>query len=358
MWLLTGYSVFQYIINHPKETINIGYDSLRDGRLEINEYFNSSRNNIFKVILKDKVLIIKQPDNSEKNYTETIENEANFYSFLQKENILLDSVGNFKHFDFENKVLIQESSLAYDSIESDTLTNEDKITKFIEGATEILSQIHKQFNNNDKLISYFNSFKPTLLDRYKRKLLLEDMRKSQNKSLRDLASKIKSIENIIESIEWVDNETIIHCDIRYQNFIYNSSKLKFKLIDWEMTATGDSCWDIVTFCSIIFKSTAPIGPNSLNTHLTPKNAYKIIKRVIEEYYKKRYPDQGSPPASYLKKVLQLCEINLMETYINTILNRGIDENYFVVKKFAELLDNSDSDSFYLTFLNNKINASF
>ncbi|MBA4853232.1 phosphotransferase [Emticicia sp. BO119] len=304
------------------------------------------------------MLILKQPDNDEKSYIETIENEANFYSFLREENILLDSVGEFKHFDSENKILIQESSLKYDSIESDTLTDKEKISKFIEGVTHILSQIHDRFENNEKLPSYFDTFKPTLLDKYKRPLLLEDMKKSRNKSLKDLANKIESIKDIIESIEWIDNETIIHRDIRYQNFIYNSSESKFKLIDWEMAATGDSCWDIVTFCSIIFKSIAPIGPNSLNTLLTPKNAYIIIKRIIEAYYIKRYPDKGPLPASFLKKVLRLCEINLMETYIKAFLNRGIDEGYFAVKKFTELLDTSYSDNFYLTYLNNKINESY
>ncbi|RFS15358.1 phosphotransferase [Emticicia sp. C21] len=353
MWLITGYSVFQYIINHPNRDTNIGYSSLKDGKLKIREHFKTSRNNVFKVQSPQKTLILKQPHNTDKRFLKTIKNEADFYTFLKEKSIFLSSVGDFNYFDTANNILIFETNADYEAIESSIFLNLNNSFFYIDKFAETLFNIHNELQNHSAyLTSYFHVFKPKLLIRDERNLLLERIKKLESKSLRDIADKIESIENILDAIKWKDYETIIHCDAKYQNFIFNPflRTSNFKLIDWEMAAIGDSDWDVAVFCSIFLKDTKIKGNSLINPNLTISASLQIIKRLITTYYHQKFSTKLPPDTPYLKKILQLAVINIIENHIVKILINGNQEDHQVVFDLVDLIERNNDENFYLNYL--------
>jgi thiamine kinase-like enzyme len=393
MWLLTAGTTFQYLINAKWQNLTKGkasnnyepiikFDSLENSSLTIKEYFKSSRNCVIKIEYsedkKNKSLILKQPNNEEKRYIDSINNEAIFYTLVEKNKIITDRVGDFIYLDNENNVLLFKTDPDFHGVESDLLVDYN-YNNFIEEVALTVWKLHqvleigdnKQRNSNYLQPSYYLPiFKPNLLIPEARNLLLNKMLSFPSKHLRDLVDRIinvdTNVETVLDEILWNDKDCIIHRDVKYQNFISKSiekNKFELKLIDWELAAVGDRYWDLAEFCHFLLKSAVyDKGVCEIDHRLDDKNLYKIVLKFLELYFKNANNNQ-SPDNTFLKKILQLCAVRIIDNFISLIMagvlvDTNADNEYKRVVVFIDLLyiKNHNSQDFHLNYLPKKING--
>lgn len=365
MWLLTGKTAFQYLINSENTSINIGYEAIQNGSLKIIESFGLSRNCIFKVeyfdVLRKKLLVLKQPNNFEPNFVSSIRNEANFFRLLTELNIQNDLLD----YDALNSILVFESESESEAVTTQVYQEEDKWIEFTDSVAVSLSDLHTAFHLSNKAhdyrTKYLPIFQPNLLTSEKRQALLRRISLFENKNLRDIGKRIEQLENEIQKIEdkWNRFETIIHRDIRYSNFIYNPNSKTYKLIDFELAAIGDSHWDLAEFIfHLIRKKESDINIEE-DPYLIISNLYIISDLALMKYYDKIHKSSSTETkAQFYKRVLQLFAIRLIENFFIGVLNNLWEDSKINLEHnrclaFINLLEDNKKDDFYLNYFKNE-----
>lgn len=362
MWLLTARTIYQYLLNYPlieNDTTHLllKNSDIGKGKFSAVEISKVSRNSNFRVTVGEQSYFLKQPKNFAENHTASIKNEANFYRFYKSINPppLPCNVGKFLDYDEEKSILIFENEKNYRKVER----LEFATFEFVEELVKSITQIHKsldisQSTSNHKLLSYF---KPTLLDQSRRRRLLLQMRVFQDKSIRLLADDIEQVESELNKIKW-EFDAVIHRDVKYENCLIESRQDKtvnLKFIDWELAAIGDRDWDIANFCYPLLKSSNTTGRPNHDFGLSALYSLELVDWAFETYTNGQNPSQSTKKK---KELLQFCAIQIVEYYINGILNKRFSPEvafteHARVIEFFELL-RPQQDSFFNNYINGKM----
>jgi thiamine kinase-like enzyme len=374
MLQLSAKSAFQYLYNFPSPVMKL-YDfapliklddiDIERSNIIIQEFFGSSRNCIFKIKFgtdRDG-FILKQPNNLDKNFVQTIVNEASFYYFIKSIYPDYYDFGSFQHFDKDNNILVFKTDSTFSDSTIQMLIENEDMDIFIEGLANHMYQYHEVFLNNAIITNHLPVYKTPLLQEFMFQRILAEMDSFENRNLRLISNKLKINEASINAIaiNFREGETLIHRDVRYSNVLINKSQNSAKLIDWEMAAVGDRYWDLADFCFHLLRYTVYDGNNRLDPGIDTGNLFNYVIKFMDKYYELIFSNDNSfKKSDFCKKVLQLFFIRMIENYRVGVLNNfWSDTNnlaeYRVIEFFWDLIEheNIEDDAYFTNYLKNK-----
>lgn len=367
MLQLSAKSAFQYLYNFPSSIIKLDDFAIESSNIIIQEFFGNSRNCIFKIKLgidRDG-FILKQPNNLDKHFVQTITNEANFYYFLKSNYPDYDNFGSFKHFDKDNNILVFKTDPAFSDSTIKMLVDNEDMEVFKEGLASHMYNYHEKFLNHTSIADYLPVYKPPLLDEFMFQRILAEMDSFENRNLRLISSRLRKNKEAIKAIyqNFKERETLIHRDVRYSNVLVNKSANSAKLIDWEMAALGDRYWDLADFCFHLLRYTEYKGTNRLDPGIDRGNLFNYVIYFMDEYLSLIFNTESDfTKEVFCKKVLQLFFVRMVENYRVGVLNNlwSDDQNlaeYEVVDFFWDLIEheNINDEDFFTNYLKRKKN---
>ena len=345
----TAKSIFQYLINTPILDNEQFLHAFNSGSLKIIEIDNENRNTNFIISLENiSILLLKQVSQNSESRKKSLINEANFHELLIENNL----ESTFIFFDKVNFIIIHKFYNKYNSIKVELFSNYGSSIKFARDAGIIVYSFHDQFSKIRKKSKYLSYYKPLLLDINTRNNLILKLNKIENINIRSLTDFIEKEEELFEEISklWIC-DTIIHRDLKFDNFIINENE-DFKLIDWELAALGDRYWDIAGFIYIFIKEKSGSFYTELNKYLSLTNLLAYANEFLNIYRTRLEVSEEV----FFKKVLVFFTIMLIENYIAGVENDKWDESkihleYQRVLYFKRLIENFNrSDFSYSSFL--------
>lgn len=307
--IFTGYSLFAYFIDNKRLLQVPDFSSLF-----IKESAKTSKNYTYTLgrfvdNKFQKELFIKQSKDFNSDSLLSINIESEVYKCLENNNSVTDFLVKKVIFDSYHNLLI----LKYDKIKEENLFfiyNARTSSLLAQKLSIILATFHCALVQEiDKDNPFFFQRKPGIFA-----ITNEELAKEKNIRKINLIIKIgckprsketililKSILPYLSTIQYCQ-DTIIHNDIRYDNFIEGEKGIK--LIDWELACWGDKYWDLASlFILFLQKSGSELWRGYT------RNALGIIwhtYHAIREF---------TPTDDDLKKIIRFIGLKILENQI-------------------------------------------
>jgi thiamine kinase-like enzyme len=362
MEILSGKTVYHHLINSTCKDLEFGVEVLQNGTFSVMENLNLSKNHTFRVDFefenKKHSLFLKQPKREIKSSMETVINEYKYLYFAQYKsfnNDLLD-------FDKENVILITKSSPDFIGLTTDIYKTKNGYTHFAASASKILFDFHERFKAEKKdSLYYLSVYKPELIQTDRRRKMTEAMWSVEDFKIRQIAEKIEIAELIFESIGnlWYNDETIIHRDLKYSNFLVNNNKdpKEYKLVDYELAAIGDRCWDLSEFIFQLLRKKSSKGNIEEDPQWIRSNLYDFSNLIVLNYYNMT---SGLDKEQFFKKVLSFFVVRLIQSYVSSVFSNLWDDNKKTIEfnniiYFWNIIDNhfeTESADYFTNYMKN------
>lgn len=287
-----------------------------------------TRNLIFKAIRKnDKSFFVKQLVNFETANAYILQKDATCLWLIKNETLyrsLSNYVPLYHGFDPENQVLITECIKDARNLQEYNFPISSLSNHILDQIARILSSYHFE-PGNDIRVSNSARFFPNQLP-WVFNLILDKPISNQpnvrNPSGYNIIANAVNANHAFQSKlrksrELWQNESLIHGDVKWMNFLITGEKDKenLKLIDWEIADFGDPMWDVAGVfqsfvCDHIYRTSTkyglnPITLNSLNSTIID------ISRFWNCYAKVRGINPNNQ--SLLSKALQFTSTRLIQT---------------------------------------------
>lgn len=358
MNILSGKTVYQYLINSNCIDLEFSVDVLQNGTFSVIENLNLSKNHTFRVNfeLEDKQhsLFVKQPKKDSKISIEAVVNEYKFLYLAKFRNFNDDLLD----FDKENTILLTRSHPDFTGLTTDVYKTKDSYISFAESASKTLFNFHEKFKGDKASANYLSVFKPDLIQTEKRWKIVDEMWHFEDFKMRQIAQKIQNNELVFMSIgeSWNNSETILHRDLKYSNFLINNKKIsEYKLIDYELAAIGDRCWDISEFIFQLLRKKSSIGNIEEDPLWIRANLYSFSNHIILNYYDMT---SGFDKEQFFKKVLSLFVVRLIQSYVSSVFNNLWDDKkknieFKNINYFWNIIDNyfeSEEPSYFTNYI--------
>ncbi len=330
MKTLSGKTVYQHLINSDCENLNFGVEVIHNGSFTVTENLNLSKNHTFRVrynLANTRYsLFIKQPKKDTKMSIEAIENEYNFFKLAH----LIHYNSDLIDFDKENTILLLLSNPNFISLTTNIYKTYDGYVGFASSASKILFDFHEKFKLKNirklsiKTFAYLSAYKPEFLEVRKRWKITAEMWSFEDFKTREIAHKIEQAELFFDSVSssWKKSETVIHRDLKYSNFIINDTNSnEFQLIDYELAAIGDRCWDVSEFIfQLLRKQSSPD-----NIEEDPEWILSMLYDFSDLLVSNYYIHLNVQKESFYKKILSFFIIRLIQSYVSSVLSNLWDD---------------------------------
>ncbi len=321
--IFTGYSLLAYFIENNSKS---PFEEKDYPLLFIKESEITSKNYTYSLgkIIDDKFereLFIKQSKNFNSDSLLSLNTENEVYDHLKNNTGVFPFLVEKIHFDIHKNLLI----LKYYNIKEENFLSTytpNSSASLAQKLSTILAEFHSALLLEvDKENPYFLQVKPRILYLTKDELINNENIRKINSTIK-ITSNLRSKRNVdmlnsvlphLSAIEF-KQDTVIHNDIRIENFLKNESDIK--LIDWELACWGDKYWDMACLFAMFLQKT-----DNEQWRAYTKNALKIIWQNYHQVRQLSYTD------SDLRKIIQFIGIKAIETRLE---KEGADiESIFV-----------------------------
>ncbi len=312
--ILSGYQLGVNLIQSSPEKLNLRRDELvKSSGLTVMEYDlaktqqTSTRNSLFRVILKDRSFIVKQPKVLTAQTTKSFRKEAFLYELLGNtdfrkfipEIIDKDEVLHLLYLEDINTLnVVQE--FKFDETEpykpelEGLLTSLAEVFNLLHLYRECPAELRREFGFERPLLLHFTEHTlHNLLQNNARGGLLEAIDLLQD----------EKVFNGLKSIQW-EARCLINYEFKFNHILKQNNALK--LVDWEFADFGDPDYDLA---SVLFE----------------------IYRFVSPYYKDKAP--YARIAAYFKHFLSCYTHNYDPVKIN---------QYFAVQVLSQYIHNNVS----------------
>ncbi len=354
MEYFTGYTLIRYFSNiyhFDKKLAGKSLKNLMDGNFKVQEFFSLSRNTTFKIQAefsgKKHYFFLKQGRKQEAN--SFIKNEYMFHH-IYSEDLQEEYAIEVLWFDSKKQILVYEMPVDYVGVELFLLRNDG----FFGAAGKLLGNIQNTLKIKAQARTYFKNFRPELLSKNGLMKEVERLKNLPSKALRDLAVRLEAMQNDFFHIPWNNEESIIHGDLKYNNFIIKAVSnvpgefvfSSLKLTDWEFCCIGDSCWDAAFFISSFLDQSYYYGGNNA-FYLSRLEILGYLDIFMEAYFNIRNTEYDK--IILWDKVLRLSAVCSISNYILSIENYPQKDSKIMKRRLEEaikILLSKDLDSDY------------
>ncbi len=290
---------------------------------------SQSRNSIFKIRLRgNSGLFIKQLVNVDQQNIYLMQKDATaHYLLLHDEEYTKAAqyIPRYLGYDPQYNILAVEYFAEAKNLHELTFQEKEFSQTYAEQMADILSSFHFNIKNTvaeNPSLQFYSKQIPWILN-------INDLINLEQESNNNPVPKfIKQFSDLCYHIDQVrllwKFDSLIHGDIKWQNFIITNPDKNMKLIDWEISDIGDPLWDV----SGVFQSyllSWVLSYNNENTGHTQIPEMNFVnpdkmKPAIQTFWKTYMKNQGIDKAkqgSYFDKSMKYTAVRLLQTAFET-----------------------------------------
>ncbi|MEM6319078.1 MAG: phosphotransferase [Bacteroidota bacterium] len=323
--ILTFENIAHYLLGEGLITL----PAIVDGNFSVRDISSRNCNFVINKEFPDKYLV-KQVRMQDAEKTHTMRIEATCYWLANNDphyQVLKDFLPKYYKYDYLNHILIIE-------LLPNTFSLQDYYSSSQRFPTEIGQQLgaslaayhtsRADMEQKSKSLSLFQKKEPwifELIRNYQNGAANKGQMRPVEQQLFQLIFENPTFVDLLKSVteEW-EVESLIHGDIKFPNFLINTSfqqgaELDIRLIDWELADIGDPLWDVAAIFQNYLSFWVHYGKENNSTHshtielhqLQPTVATFWNSYVANRNWSKEAADQQ------LEKAIRFTALKLIHT---------------------------------------------
>jgi hypothetical protein len=311
-FLLNSYRLSHYLIGVSKNHII---------PTAVTSFDDNEQHRIFTAEWPDKkIWFVKQPYNLAADEGFGVLNESEAMKIISNIDSLLHYTPGLIFYDPIHKILITDYLIGYENLSKtiDTIAPNLAENKLFDKLGNMMGSFHTHLTSSVKIYPSnwkFSSVKPSILphsiSKFRALIYNERIDYSVRKSFESRLLKAEVFKTILSLNDSWQSTSLIHGDANFYNMLIvmnHKTVAKTVLCDWQFAGWGDPDWD-----------TSCIFQGLLNTYIKMHINYSMLINAGEEYYesykKANLTAQLLPFEFWLKKILQLAALGLLERLV-------------------------------------------